>query len=56
MLTVFWDIKGSIDIDFLENDATVNSASSSRQLLRQILFYLLKNPHVSGISETNMRI
>ena len=25
MLTVFWDVKGLITFDFLENDATVNS-------------------------------
>ena len=27
MLTEFWDMKGAMSLDFLENGATVNSAS-----------------------------
>ena len=50
MLTVFWDMKGPITIDFLEKDATVNSASYSQlKLLRQNSPYLLNKPHTQQI-------
>ena len=40
MLTIFWDMKGPIIIDFFEKGATVNSAFY-RQFFRQSLLYLL---------------
>ena len=49
MLTVFWDMKGSITIDFLEKDA--NNASNC-QLFRQNSPYLLNNPHRIATKQT----
>ena len=43
MLTVFWDVKGLITFDFLENDATANSFSYC-QLLWQNNPHLLNDP------------
>ena len=42
MLTVFWDMKGLISIDFLEKKATVNRVSYCL-LLRQNSLYLLND-------------
>ena len=44
MLTVFSDMKGPIALDFLEKDATVNSASCC-QLDSENSLYLLNDPH-----------
>ena len=43
ILTVFWDMKGPITVDFLEKGATVNS-TPSYQLLRQYFTLLLNDP------------
>ena len=45
MLTVFWDMKGPIKIDFLEKDTIVNSPSFC-QLLRQNSPFLLNDPRM----------
>ena len=41
MLTVFWDMKGLITIDFLEKVATVNNASYCKLLSQNAPFQLL---------------
>ena len=45
MLTVFWDMKGLITIDFFEKGATGNNTLNC-QLLRKNLSYLLNDPHI----------
>ena len=53
MLTVFWDMKAPIPIDFLEKDATVDSASYGYLLREKItlftewLSYLLRKQILS---------
>ena len=44
MLTVFWDMKGSITIDFLEKGPSINNATNY-QLLNQNSPYLLNDPY-----------
>ena len=46
MLTVFWDVKGKVTINFLGKGATVSS-SSNCQFLRQNSSYLLNDPQVN---------
>ena len=54
MLTVFWDMKGPITIDFLEKGATVNNASYC-QLLKQRLPYLFSPAKMGlGIFQLNL--
>ena len=45
MLTMFWDMKGIITINFLEKGAIVNTASY-RQFLGQNSPYLFNNPYI----------
>ena len=45
MLTAFWDMKGPIDIDFLEKRATVNGAPN-HQLLKQNLSHFLHDHYI----------
>ena len=46
MLIVFWDMKGSISIELLEKDATINIASYCK-LLWQYLPHSLNEPCIS---------
>ena len=48
MLTVFWDMKRPITIDFLEKGATVNSASYCQ--LKQYSPYLLNDSCIMDYS------
>ena len=45
MLTVFWDMKTSMTIDFLEKGKTLNSVSYC-QVVRKYFAYLLNDPHI----------
>ena len=45
MLTLFWEMKGFVTIDFHEKGLAVNCASYY-QLFRQNLPYLLNTPHI----------
>ena len=45
MLTVFWDMKGPIIIDFLDKGIIVNCASNC-PLLKKNSPYLLNDPHI----------
>ena len=44
-LTVFWDMKGPMIIDFLENGETINSGSYN-QHLKQNSHYLLNDTYI----------
>ena len=50
MLTVFWDIKEPISIDFLEKAATVKSVFFTANFLGKIhLFYGMTPPHFDRV-------